>query len=66
MIKLNSNQQKQLAEFSSNLGLFFIGVVIAPLFSDIKSVNLLNVLSGLNIATICVVISLFILRSIRK
>lgn len=66
MVKLNNDQLKQLAEFTSNLALLFAAIVVTPLFSDSRSVNLLSVLSGLIPAAFCLVSSLYILRRIRK
>ena len=65
MPKLNDAQLRQLAEFTSNLSLVFLASVIAPLFSNIDSVNIFSVLLGLLAAVISLVISLFLVRKRR-
>lgn len=63
MIKLNDDQLKQVAEFSSNLGLVVIATVITPAFSNIVNINSVMIISGLVIAGFCLFLSLFTLRN---
>ena len=63
MLSLNEDQLKQLAEFSSNLGLVLFATVIAPLFSNIANIDLVMIVSGLALTSFCLFLSLFILRS---
>lgn len=64
--KLNDNQLKQLAEFTANIGIVFVAVVISPLFSGTENVNIFNVLSGLGLAVVCLVTSLILLRRAKR
>ena len=62
MIRLNNDQLKQLAEFTSNLSLVFIATVITPLFSKIDAISLPIVLLGLIAALISLRLSMWLLR----
>ncbi len=62
MTKFNKDQAKQLAEFTSNLGIVFFASVIAPLFTNIDSVNILSVLFGLGATGFSLTLSLLLLR----
>lgn len=66
MLTLNNNQLKQLAEFTSNMGIVFVGIVIAPLFSQAESVNIFTVLTGLGLMIICLITSLSLLRKVKR
>lgn len=66
MIRLNDEQLKQLAEFASNLSLIFVAIVVTPLFSKEVSVNIFNVLTGLTFMAVCLIISLFLLKRIKR
>ncbi len=66
MIRLNDVHLKQLAEFASNLSLVFVAVVVTPLFSEGITVNIFNVLTGLTFMAVCLMISLFLLRRIKR
>lgn len=62
--ELNDPQLKQLAEFMSNLGLVFFGLVVAPLFSTANQVNPNLLIGGLFLIAGCVTISLVLLKNI--
>lgn len=62
-VRLNNNQLKQLAEFTSNLGLIFAGSVIAPLFSEIDKISIVSVSLGIVLMLFSLVSSLILLRS---
>lgn len=68
MYKLNRDQVKQLAEFSSNLGLVFAASVISPLFSNrnIDMQDFLIVVLGLELTILSLVLSLFLLSLIKE
>lgn len=66
MIRLNDVQLKQLADFASNMGIVFLATVITPLFSGIEGANIVSVLTGLGFMTISILISLSLLRRIKK
>ncbi len=62
--ELNDSQLKQLAEFVSNLGLVFFGLVLTPLFSASNQVNFNLLIGGLFLIIGCVTMSLIILKGI--
>ena len=64
--KLSNTQLKQLAEFTSNLGLVFLASVITPLFSNIDRVDIFNVLLGLSLGLIALAISLLLVRNVKQ
>lgn len=66
MVRLNNDQLKQLAEFTSNLGLVFAGGVIVPIFQKIDTLNLFNVVLGLIAALLCLILSMQLIRKRSK
>ena len=60
MVRLNDNQLKQLADFTSNLGLVFLATVITPLFTNVDKVNILAVVWAVGASIICLVGSLLL------
>lgn len=63
MITLNDNQLKQLAEFTSNLGLVFFATVITPIVT-VDQVNPFMITLGVVSTAGCLFTSLWILRNI--
>ena len=61
-MKLTENQLKQLADFTSNLSLVFFASVLTPLFSNVDSINIFNVLWGTALGLLSIFSSLIILR----
>lgn len=64
--KLNNYQLDRLSEFTANLGLVFFAALVLPIFSGIDKVNYFNVVWGLALTTLCLIVSLFVLRRNRK
>lgn len=62
MPKLNNNQLKQLAEFTTNLGLVFIASVVTPLFTNIDKIDILTVVLGIGLMLICLTASMLLLK----
>jgi hypothetical protein len=62
MPKLNDNQLKQLADFTSNLSLVFFTTVIAPVFSEIDRVNPLMIVLGIGLTVSCILASMQMLN----
>lgn len=60
--RLNKNQLKQLAEFTSNLSLVFFATAAAPIFSQVERINVYMVLSGIALSIGCLLMSLIILE----
>lgn len=60
--RLSKGQLKQLADFSSNLGLVFLAGVVTPLFSGVDRISLLNVVLGIVLMLMSVSFSLFLLK----
>lgn len=65
MIRLNDVQLKQLAEFTSNLGLVFAAAVIAPLFSNIDGLTVSGIILGLTGSASSVAFSLLIIKGVK-
>lgn len=63
MITLNDNQLKQLAEFTSNLGLVFFVTVITPIVT-VDQVNPFMITLSVVSTAGCLFTSLWILRNI--
>ena len=62
MPKLNDNQLKQLADFTSNLGLVFFATAVTPVFSTIDNVNPFVITLGLGLTITCIIVSVLILK----
>lgn len=65
MVKLNDNQLKQLAEFTSNLSILFLGSVVGPVFSPIENINSFMLLLGLVLTLLSLIVSMFLLKGTR-
>ena len=61
MIRLNNSQLRQLAEFTSNLGLLFFATIVTQVFADVDKIDLLNVVLGLLASITALFLSLTIL-----
>lgn len=61
-MKLKDSQLKQLADFTSNLSLVFLASVIAPIFSNVDTINLISVVLGLLGAVLSLIISLLLIK----
>lgn len=59
---MNKTQLYRLSEFVSNLGLIFVGSVVAPIFSGVDEVNVFLVLLGLVLALLCLLVSLWLVK----
>ena len=62
MQSLNSDQLKQLSEFTSTLGLVFLASVAAPLFINIDNVNIVAVVLGIVLMLLSLSASLLLLK----
>lgn len=62
MERLNDNQLKQLADFSSNLSILFLGSVVGPIFSPVENINSFMLLLGLVLTLLSLVVSIFLLK----
>ena len=62
MPKLNDNQLKQLADFTSNLGLVFFATAITPVFSEFDKVNPFMIVLGIALTISCLVGSMRLLN----
>ena len=63
VVKLNENQLKQLAEFTSNLGLVFFATVVTPVAAGAGKINPFMITLGLILTILCLFLSLIIIRS---
>ena len=66
MLRLSNEQLKLLAQFTCNLGLVFTAGVVSPLFSGSQDVNILIVLLGLILTSICIVTGILLMELIEK
>lgn len=67
MFELNDSQLKQLADFSSNLSLLLFGAsLITPFFTNIDELNQYFVAGGLLLAIAFLIISMIILKGVKK
>ncbi len=62
MFRFNRGQAKQLAEFTSNLCLFFFATALAPLFAEVDKFNNVVITLGLIDGIICLIMSLSFLK----
>ena len=63
---LNDSQLDRLSEFTANLALLFFAPVIAPLFYGIDERSAFVVGLGLVLTVGCLIISLFLLKGVKK
>ena len=66
MYRLNSDQLKQLADFTSNLSLVFFTSVIAPTFSEVDNVNPFMIILGIALTFSALIISMFLLKGVKN
>lgn len=66
MVRLNRDQVKQLADFTSNLSLVYLASTFAVLFSDVDTIDLIRVIWGLVAAFLMITTRLLLLRRKEK
>ena len=63
MFRLNREQVKQLADFTSNLSLVYLASIFTVLFTGVDNIDLIRVIWGLIAAFLMLIASLTFLRS---
>ena len=66
MPKLNNAQLKQLADSTSNLGVVLFATIVTPIFASIDKINPYMILSGLVLMVVTFILSLLILKGVKR
>lgn len=62
MVRLNDYQLKQLADFTSNISILFLGAAVTPVLSRVDNADFFVIVLGLVLSILFLGLSLFILR----